>query len=461
MALLCLSSQLCNTSEVFTCPASLLVSLSSAYKVWISFCFLQMAFLVLGPEDPQIQLMGGKPTGCEILGRIPWDVIAVARVLPIVVLSMFVLTPASLSAGDAEWWSLLLTELLLVFCTGAFWTYRSSKGQSVEVLLRLKFWHRLLHQAIVPGVMLFFTYCLTGLSDQKAMRSVWYIVQAAFATSTLRTIKPEASTYEISEVLDMSSNNPNIAHILLGSTALVVVPTVIVGISYDWCSAGVGGSTVWPTISSARSCGPGGYFVAVVAVPAYVAAAAVFSLISSTTVLKTPWLQFSVKTFEEQYSPQRDVPDMEQRSLGKRLGCKLGYIGSGFGLLSALIMKGTPLRDMLTLLCGFISIGAMAIAMTLTVLSWDSPTRGFHFRRAFTLLVCLPILTLNTFLSLLTKFLPAGHSYPFMTYTISEYATVLLLALWPLTWLWEVQEEGQRKASGAFSWPKTNWRFDQ
>ena len=64
---------------------------------------------------------------------------------------------------------------------------------------------------------------------------------------------------------------------------------------------------------------------------------------------------------EEQYSPQRDVPDMEQRSLGKRLGCKSGYIGSGFGLLSALIMKGTPLRDTLTLLCGFISIGACGI----------------------------------------------------------------------------------------------------
>lgn len=417
-----------------------------------------MAFLVLGPEDPQLQI-SGKFAGCENVGRLPWDVIVLARGLPVTVLSVFTLTSASLSSEDSQWWSLLLTELLLLFCTGAFWTYRSYKGQSVEVLLRLKFWNRLLHHGVAPAVLLLCAYGLTGLSDQKSTRSLWYIVQAAFATSALRNVRPEAAKYDVSEVLDMSSENPNVAHVLLGSTALVTIPTAIVGISYDWCSAG--STTAWPTLSSARSCAAGGYFVAVVTVPAFVAAAVVFWLISSTTVMKTRWLPFNAKAWEDQNNPQQDLPDLQQRTYGKLVGCRFGYVGASSGLLSALILKGTPLRDILTSLCGFISLGALATAMTLTVLSWDSHARGWHFRRIFTLLICLPVLSLHGFLALLGNFLPPGYTYPILTYTISEYAMILLISVWPLTWMGEVQEEGQRKASGVFKWPVTPWRFEQ
>merc|ERR1719450_555693 len=98
---------------------------------------------------------------------------------------------------------------------------------------------------------------------------------------------------------------------------LIVLPTALLGASFDWCLSDDVRS--WPTISSAMACQPGGYFIAIAAVPAYTATALVFWMIDSIAVkTQTEWQKFQSATGHSSH----------QRNLGKQLGCYFGYAGA-------------------------------------------------------------------------------------------------------------------------------------
>lgn len=445
------------------CSATVTHLLSHAFFLWVYFCFLQMAFLVLGPEDPHMQWLSlqaipGNPS-CSMPQHAPFDAVVTARVIPLTVLSIFHLFHASWDTEEIHWRSLLFNELLLLACCTAFWLSPSRQYRSADVLIRFKYWHRLLHHGLIPAMMLFWIFCIMGFADFQALHFMWHVVVAFFAVSMLRTVLLGESTSTSAKVFDVSAHNPNVAHVLLGSVALVVLPTAIIGASFDWCSSGQG---QWPTISMATQCQPGGYFVAIVSVPAFVGVASVIWLIESTAAVKTSWLQMhSTKGWDDQERGDHGPYSPQQLALGRKLGCVLGYAAAFFALTGALIMRGNPLQNVLSLFCSIMSIGLMLIAMALTVLSSDPSTRSYRFKHRLTMLVCVPMMVVYMMLILADQCLPNQFSFSHTTYAIVEYIVVLLVSLWPLTWVADVQDAWQRNSSGSFAWPSTTWRFGE
>jgi hypothetical protein len=465
MALVCASYHFCSADMPqqlgmrMKCSTTATHILSHAFFMWVYFCFLQMAFLVMGPEDPHMQWLSvqaapGSPSSTTP-HHAPFDAVLMARIFPAVVLCLFHFLHASWDTEEIHWQSLLLNEMLLLVCSAGFWLHRSRQARAADVLIRFKYWHRLLHHGFIPAMMLFWIFCIMGFADFQALHTMWHVVVALFAVSLLRTVLLGESTSPSAKVFDLSPHNPNVAHVLLGSVALIVLPTAVIGASFDWCSSG---EPHWPTISTATLCQPGGYFVAIVAVPAFTGVATVFWLIDSTAYGKTSWLQsFSMKPWEREDSSSSP----QQLALGKRLGCVLGYGGSICGLLAALIMKGTPIQNVFNLFCSIMSLGLIMIAMALTVLSSDPSTQGYRFRRCYTILVCLPMMIFHMMLILVDQCLPTQHTIPHSVNALTEYIVVLLLSCWPLTWASEVQDTWQRNVSGNFNWPVTAWRFDK
>jgi len=474
MALVCASYHYCSVeapkelgmrASNMRCSATATHLLTHVFFFAIHFCFLQLAFLVLGPEDPHMQWLGlqatpGSPSSM-MPQHAPLDAVVVARILPAAALFAFHLAHASWNTDEIHWQSLLLNELLLLVCSAAFWMHRSRQARAADVLIRFKYWHRLLHNGLIPAMILFWIFCIMGFTDRQALHAMWHVFVALLAHSLLRTVLLEDSTSPSAKVFDLSPHNPIVAHVLLGSVALIVLPTAVIAASFDWCSTG---TSQWPTISTATLCQPGGYFVAIVAVPAFAGVATVFWLVASTAGSKTSWLQFHSRSIGETHKEkgtgsQQSVFNSQQLALGKSLGCTLGYAGAFFGLLAALIMKGTPIRNILNLFCSIMAIGCFMIAMTLTVLSSDVCTRVCRIRRHLTLLVCVPMMTLHMMLILADQCLSSRFEIHHSVYACTEYAVVLLLVAWPLTWATEVQDAWQRNASALFAYPSTAWRF--
>lgn len=460
MTVICYSFNFCSAAEaerVGMCSVATTHWLLCAYRVWMCFCFLQIAFLVFGPEDRLLQQLADKPawksSPALATDRVPWDVIVTTRTIPILVLLVFN-TPWFVSDMD-YWQNMLLTEILLIACSGAFWLHRNRRKYAAEVLLRFKFWHRLLHHGLIPTMMLFWVFCIMSFTDQKGMHAILNIVIAAFAVSILRAVHAEGFSSTV-EVLDVSAQNPTVAHVLMGSVALVLIPTTVVAASYNFCRGDTQSSF---SIASAMSCQPGGYFVAIVAVPAFAAAAAVFWIIDSTSSARTtaPGVPYDVKSWQ---TPKPWEP--RQRALGKHVGCMLGYMGAFCGLVSALTMRGTPLQELASLFFSMLSLGMLSLAASLTVLCSDPSVPGYTIRMHFTYLFLIPLVVANVACSLSSSSsVDHDNAYsPWSVQALTEYLALLALALWPLTWAAEVHEERKRKDSGVFSWPTTPWRFD-
>merc|ERR1719440_318200 len=185
---------------------------------------LQMAFLVMGPEDPQLQWLSHHAVSGHQswLRHVPVDTIVTARLLPAVVLGGFHFGHGHVDAEVFHWQSMLINELLLLVCCTGFWMHSSRKGRASEVLLHFKFWHRLLHHGLIPAMMLFWIYCITGLTDLQVLHSVWHVVVAVFACTLLRSVLNDESTAASTKVFDPSVLNPNVGHVFLGSVALIL-----------------------------------------------------------------------------------------------------------------------------------------------------------------------------------------------------------------------------------------------
>lgn len=471
LTIVCASYHYCNdnTQQLGAqqrCSPALSSLLTHIFFVWVYFCSLQMAFLVMGPEDPQLQWLQtqsvpGSPS-CATPTHAPFDTIITARVVPLVVLSVFYMFQGSWDTEETHWQSLLLNEILLLGCCTVFWLHHTRQCRAADVLIRFKFWHRLLHQGFIPAMMLFWIFCIMGFTDFQTLHSMWHSVVAVFAMSLLRTVLLGETSSSAAKVFDVSPHNPNVAHVLLGSVALILLPSSVIGASFDWCSHG---QKPWPTISSATLCQPGGYFVAIVSVPAFAGVSTVFWLIDSTATLKGSWQQtFTSKSWEFQERGEwgechSSSSCTQQQALGRRFGCLLGSVGALFGLVAALLMKGSAVINVINLFCSIMSLGLITIAMVLTVLTSSPASQVARFRRGLTLLVTAPVLVVHIVLMLANQCLPSHYQVPQTIYAVTEYLVVLLLAIWPLTWVSEVQDTWQRNASGSFAWPTTTWRF--
>eukprot|EP00929_Paragymnodinium_shiwhaense_P114143 TRINITY_DN82477_c0_g1_i1.p1 TRINITY_DN82477_c0_g1~~TRINITY_DN82477_c0_g1_i1.p1 ORF type:complete len:582 (-),score=102.53 TRINITY_DN82477_c0_g1_i1:27-1772(-) len=449
--------------ESFNCPAAVASSVAQLYQTWCCFCFLQMAWLVLGPEDPQLHWLSLQ--GPREPRSAPVDVILVARVLPLVMLTVL---HSNLSSGlGVQWQSMLVTEVLLILGCFGFWWQR--RQHAANILLRLKFWQRLLHHGGLPALMRLWIFCIVAFRDCQVLHCMCQLVIASFSVGLLRAVLPDPTGSLGSpqscarerqaalppswptSVVDSSASNPSVAHVLLCAPALAAVPGTIALASFDWCQTG--GMHI-ETMGLAASCEPSGYFLGIVAVHLFAAGLAAFHLIDTAGAASIPWTQLARPL------GQGD-PRLAQREriLGKRFGCMLGCASSGLGLAASLCAHDSGVQHFLAMLLGMSGAICLVAAMIITVLSSDPAAVGYQFRRTFTLFVCMPSLTVHLLLLLLGQCLPKSAQLPRALYVLSEQVAVVLFTSWPLTWAAELREESVRKRSSAFAWPVTTWRF--
>eukprot|EP00927_Polykrikos_kofoidii_P015114 TRINITY_DN16705_c0_g1_i1.p1 TRINITY_DN16705_c0_g1~~TRINITY_DN16705_c0_g1_i1.p1 ORF type:complete len:557 (+),score=67.36 TRINITY_DN16705_c0_g1_i1:239-1909(+) len=435
-----------------TCPPSAELVFTQAHQMWLCFSYLQMAFLILGPEDPQLHL-GDKAAlqGSRGVREAPFDVIVVSRLTPFALLAIFFSSDHA-DHNEMQWKAMVLMELLLVFGCIGFWLPR---GRSAfDVLLRFKFWQRLLNHGGLPIMIQLWICCVTAFPECRAFHCLWQVVVASFSLAMLRAVLPDVAgpRSTLINVYDTSALNPTISQAVLCGPALTILPASLAGASYDWCN---GGGWHMSTLWKATSCQPGGYFVAIVAVPLSASIVVAFYLIDATTCAKVPWTEF---TRPLEFGDPR--LDHRRRILGKRLGCTIGGASAGLGLVSALIMHSNGLGNLLCKLSHATACLGLVSAMIMTVLFSDPTSRGAEFRRIFTFFVCLPSLAIHITLMLMERSIAIWFVVPQAVFVISEQLTVLVFVLWPLTWVKELNEDGQRRQISAFTWPRTAWRFD-
>jgi len=431
----------------FTCKPVAASLLSHFHTSMVCVCSLQLAFLVLGPEDPRMQWIGHQSS--VPIAQAPWDVMVVARALPIVAICLFQCVHAHWGLVDAPWHAALLIESLLIVCPALFWMHPLRRGKAPEVLLRAKFWRRLMRHGLASLAALLWALTILGAPGHQLLSAVLQLLVAVLACHALQSVLAAPGALTAREPEPAPAGESHIAHVLLGSVALVSLPAVALAGGFGWCGDGPA-SPGWLPSAVDVPCKTWAHFVATAAVPTAAAASAAFWLIGSTGTSSPPWAT----------SSRDDVTvEMAQVDPRKQLGCRLGYSGIGFGLLGGLVMHISPSNDGTHLLFGVVALSLLAIAMTLTVLSSTSVSPGFWLRRNFTVFVCSPLLSVHALLILADQLIPKKHALPSVIHAFAEYITICLLALWPLTWAAEVQETWHAKASGTFHWPATSWRF--
>lgn len=464
LAGVCSSFQFCTTGAaegLGVCSPWLTASLSRAHLTWAYFCLLQTALMVLGPEDPQLQtIQDGQHTSVPFKGHLrchtPMDLVLFSRVIPFVLFCATNFACHYSTWSQVHWQNALLTELLFIACSVIFWMdpQRQIHAQSIR---RFKYWHRLLHHGLIPAVMLFWVSCIIGFADHKSLQPLMHVVLAGYAISTLKAAHPDAVERPPgTEVLDTSAQNPDVSHALTGGVAIVVLPSLLVALNFDWCASA---APKWRGLAAVAACQPGGHFIAFAGTLACTAGCAAFWLIDSVSPrTPTPWAQLT-RGAARPWEALRQRPSMLKDGMfGKRLGCLLGFVGSAFGLMAALAVYDSPRYDTVVLCCSLLSLSSLALALALTLWS-DASAPGYRLRRFYTAFICEPLLLVNILRLLSGAAMPAFCSLPEWASASVVCATMVALALWPLTWAAEVQQGSRLKTDDVFSWPVTDWRF--
>lgn len=397
--------------------------LTLVHHGWAYFCFLQMAFLVLGPEDPQMQWIDHPVAVKSLLATWPpLHVIVLARVLPVAAILVFLCRFSSWV--DFHWQIMFLSDVLLVFGCGAFWMHRDRRSSMPKVLLRSRFWRRFWNHFGLPGLL---AACMWGFmesTDSRAMHAILHLLIACLAMSIVRAVHNSgADLRREAEIMSVSPQNPVIAHILLGSAAIFGLPTLMASLALDWWSIGY---WRWPMVCSATYQLPGGYFVVIGALPTLMAQAVAFGLISSTVG-----------------SPQANQHEI---AVSKQFGCMVGYVSIVFGVLT-LAMPG-PAFPTLHTLCLIAYLCLMMVATLLTTLSTTSPLApGMRSRCVLAFTIFVSVMGFLMLLILVQQYIPNTYSIPHPLLATSEYIALALPMLWPLTWGPEVQARWQTHKS--------------
>lgn len=431
MAAVCTIYHVCDTELLQTldggtgCPSAVRHTLTLADHGWAYYCALQMAFLVLGPEDPVMQWIDHPVVrdtpACALAMSPPRDVMAVTRVLPAVAMAAFLCLYTSWA--DFHWQCVLLQDVLLLFGFLAFWLHQDRRTSMPKVLIRLRFWRRIWNHCIMPMLLASFAFIAMESADSRAMHAVWHLIAAALAVSIIKTVNSRSMDVpkaEAEELMEMSARNPIVVHVLLGSVALFGLPTLFACLTLDcWAT----GQWRWALVSMPTMQRPGGYVAAIGGLPTLLAMSGAFWLIRSTTMVS------------HQYEPEEIVAS-------KEWGCLIGYGSVAFGFFA--IAANGSMFPVLHLWCLVASLGLLLVAMTLTTLSVRYPLAPGN--RARCLLTVATVVVVSGFIMLLVlahQYVPNDYGISHPLLAISEYLALALPTLWPLTWSSEVQARWQ------------------
>lgn len=405
-----------------SCPDEMRQLLTLIHHGVAYFCLLQMAYLVLGPEDPHMQWIDhpvvlDTPRSALAMAP-PVDVLVVSRILPTITIVCFL--GAFSSWEDFHWQMIILLDALVLFGCSVFWLHRDRRASMPKVLLRIRFWRRLWNHCAVPLFLSTFILVVMAGTDSDVMHSVWHVILSAVAVSIIRVVHHKRGDLRSeSEVTNVSPQNPVVARVLLGSVAMFGLPTLLLSLIIDWWSVGY---WRWPMVSKPTHQRPGGYFVAIGALPTFVAQAVAFWLIGSTS------------------DSSHTCP--EEIALSKRFGCLIGYVSVGFGMLTIAI-QDSVFPTMHTL-CMIVFLCSMMVATLLTTLSAKNPfASSTRVRCILSLTIFISVLGFLMLLILVQQYVPNSYSIPRSLLAMSEYTALALQTIWPVTWGPEVQARWQ------------------
>lgn len=437
------------------CPAHVLRFLANVRRVGAHYLLLQTAFLAVGPEDPQVhsrlcvaQEIGvfHGPQSRGPRREVPNDVMLATRAVPLALLVLLHVLRGHDDPYDLEWRSLLMSEVLLLAGCAFFWSRRLVEAR--KSLHRICFWRRLQALGASPAAVLLWLLFAACCEDWPLLLSAWHVAVAGLADGALLVAMSERNV--LARLMDTSNRNPSLAHLVLGSTALLALPAAVLGVLFDCV---VSGAWRWPTLGTLASLPSGGIFVSIVSLPVVMSAAVTVWLVDQMVPLQS----LTPKCEWEAAGPP---PHSMERQTNKRLARFHGLFGAMLGAGAALIAAVPGAWDPLGFLCSIISLGMFTAAMVLWVLSSDPTSPDYGFRKNLTMGVIVPVVFLYIVLQML-HILSWDLAVPQAMLAVLEYMLVILLSTWPLIWYTEVQDEVTRRAlrQGTFSWPKTHWRF--
>jgi hypothetical protein len=268
---------------------------------------------------------------------------------------------------------------------------------------------------------------LTESTDTWATHAVWHVLLSILAVSIIHIVHNDRSLQDKGfgaaagggEITDVSPQNPVVARVLLGSVAMLGLPTLMISLLIDWWAVGY---WRWPMVCKPTQQRPGGYFVVIGALPTLVAQAFAFWLIASTA--------------------SGASCDTEEIVLSKQVGCSIGHISVVFGFLSIAIPDGRfPTLHTLSVIM-FLCL--MMVATLLTTLSARDPLAPGKRGRFFLMVaIFASVLGFLVLLILVDQYTPNSYNIPHPYLATSEYIALALPMFWPLTWKPEVQARWQ------------------
>lgn len=425
---------------------------------------LQVAFSVVGPEDPLLQRGNLEDAPSR-------DVLLCARAIPVIgIFAMpYVFGSFSPCASGAS------VEALFLLGFASFWfSTPGRRTRAADVLPRAAFWKRTWRLLVFPG------FCLAPLllallatskeetratvSWQPACRALAEAVaHVGFALASARALRCVFGG-EV-EVLDRSCQNRLVVQYVMCGPALVLIPMVSAALAFDGLARG----WRWPTLSMAATTPTSAAVLSMGSLPLAAASAPVFwvlrTISDNADTSLTPAAgkrRLGSAFYSSMGAALRDrIPFRNNKSMedlidnGFRMpksfrpssmGCHAGLLSICCGCGAALVVEGTPIRNAMhnTLTISFFLL-LISSEVLLTIGSKLSGAVAVLRMAALVSLLGTAIAQLVLFVYV-NQYIHNSYNIPHSIYALSEYATLGLLVVWPLTWVPEIALFAQEAA---------------
>jgi len=377
---------------------------------WSCLCFLSVAFILLGPEDPWLN---GCHTGVQRIVGVPRDVFILTRVLPALVLYTTLVWNDGKEGSQSEIWrtAALTTEMLLCIGCVAYWL----TSEATEVLFRARFWYRAFRFLALPSVLLAVLALVVKSSDFPELFALIHLVASAAAASTLRAIfnggKEEACC---------STDDIFVPQALLCLPATIMLPAVLLSLLGDWWQMG----WRWPSLSQAAASDLGSLVMMLSGPPLAIAVAGALWVTEHSPPSGPPVVNWCTGL------------GVSNRIDRRRLACCFGYASIAFGMLSAFCFEGTHLGNTLHTTFAILFF-SMTYAGTV-ILAAESDVGSFfgRLRACMASMMAVGMPAHAILFAFFNQFVKNDFSIHPAVYAISEYVQLALIFIMPVT-VWE------------------------
>mmetsp|Transcript_32886 Transcript_32886/g.59808 ORF Transcript_32886/g.59808 Transcript_32886/m.59808 type:complete len:544 (+) Transcript_32886:69-1700(+) len=463
MTIICTIYHVCDARAYLHEPSCNIPYLTYADHVWAYYCFMQMCFLIFGVEDQRVHAAlyeadtkteAIQPRMEKMNGRrsyLPRDVL-VSRIISAFGVVWF--PHCFKSLGDFTFHMMLIWIGLMIIVPITFWLQKERRSFASIAFLRANFWMRLLTAGILP------IFCCTVLfigaqsaGNGRVVHSVWHVMDALLAVNLQRTVLTQrhdpvymllknlfGTTGPSMDILSTAPTNPVVAHWLLG-LALCALLYMTGMFAYLKFLFGLQVTTTHAAAGAARL-----PYLPVLGLDTLKRPAGFIMEICWIVVLLSFVVTFAMVDFG-----LRRSKSSEKDHLLSRIGSTMIYSGIFLGAISALtVMARTTLLRVLPIAAGC-GVAIVGICL-MTCISTSGARPAVLARALIALALCVAFMCL--LLMLLAVYRAGGMDYDgelfhsacpvlFTGLAGCEYVVLVLIAVWPLTFIQEIREHSE------------------